>query len=256
MDQQTKSSEYEVTHFGGINQADSLLDVQKHEFATLQSLYPYEVGNLKRIPGKLFQLLYGGQVRGIFQMHTPFGNTLRFTQTTIGLYHDADSPSPWTPLAFQYLEMNDYILIQDEKAQGTEGGTFAVAGWRTRDINTEKHDTGNNCTIAANQFTLQPGTYRIHARVPQYSAGLAHARLQNITDGTTVLYSGNVYSNDAAVDGYNCVILGMFIIAAAKAFEIQHYCGVGKATNGFGRACNLVAGKVEIYTQVELVRVA
>lgn len=257
MDQQTEGTELEVTHLSGINQAVDQLDVEKHEFATLQSMYPYEVGNLRRIPGRQLETLYGGQVRGIFQMHTPYGRTIRFTQTTVGVYHDGDDPAPWTPLTESVLliEMNDYILLVDEKTLGTDGGTFTFNVWQKRDLNLEVNDAGNHASlIGANQFTLTAGTYRAHIRVPQYSVGLAYARLRNITDGITQLRSGNVYANDAAVDMYASVIIGQFVIAGTKTFEIQHRCAITKATNGYGRAVNI--DLTEWYTVAEFIKVA
>lgn len=153
--------------------------------------------------------------------------------------------------------MQDYILIHDEKALAADGGGFTLGAWRTRDINQLKMNVGAHCAlIGSNQFTLTAGTYRAHIRCPQYSVDLAVARLQNITAGTTVLRSGNVYANAAAVDCYAAVIMGQFTIAATTTFEIQHKCSATKATNGFGRATSIDAAFVELYTVAEFIKIA
>jgi hypothetical protein len=47
----------------------------------------------------------------------------------------------------------DYIEIQDQKAQNTNGGTFTSGAWRTRDLNTLVEDDGDHCSINYLAFT-------------------------------------------------------------------------------------------------------
>lgn len=258
----TTPKEQEVLQLGGVNEAVDLLQVEKYQFATLQSLMPVEVGELQRMLGKETERKFASSVMSIHQMHTPVGHTMRIIQTGANVEFDLDSPSEFGPLFTPDFvpppaDMQDYILLHDEKAFGTDGGGFTSAAWRTRDINQEKIDAGGHCAlIGANQFTLAAGTYRAHIRCPQYSVGLTIARLQNITAAATTLRSGNVYANDAAVDCYAAVIIGQFTIGVTTTFEIQHRSGVTKATNGFGRAVGLDATFVELYTVAEFIKIA
>lgn len=145
-----------------------------------------------------------------------------------------------------------YALLQDQKAQGTHGGTFTSGAWRTRDINTEVSDANAIVTIAANQFTLQAGTYRISASAPAYTGGTHRIKLYNITDAADE--AGCLGTSEYYGTPNRSFLGGAFTIAGAKVFEIRHYTSSTTATYGFGYAAN-IAGYVEIYTQVEIWKV-
>lgn len=150
----------------------------------------------------------------------------------------------------------NYVHLRDEKSSGTAGGGFTNGAWRTRTLNTETTDTGNVCTLSSNQFTLTAGTYHIHAKAPGFYVGQHRARLQNITDGTTVIEGGNQY-NDYTANApvaTDATLTGRFTIASSKAFELQHRCGVTAATNGFGYPCSF--GTNEVYAEVWLTKEA
>jgi hypothetical protein len=149
---------------------------------------------------------------------------------------------------------SDLIILQDQKAAGTNGGPFTLGAWQTRDLNTEVGDTGNHCTLAANQFTLSPGTYRIKATVPAYKVDNHKARLYNITDGSTVL-AGTSASCSATDNTVTCSFIeGVFTLATAKILEIQHQCETTRAADGCGHAFDF--GVNELYTSVKLEREA
>lgn len=143
-----------------------------------------------------------------------------------------------------------YILLQDQKAANTAGGTFTTGAWRTRDLNTEVSDAGGHCSLSTNQFTLAAGTYRILAFVPFVRTGSTAARLQNVTDATTTLESTSAFSTASTGDGAYNIISGRFTIASSKAFEIQQQGAQTVSTSGFGFQTNY--NSVEIYTSVEL----
>lgn len=145
---------------------------------------------------------------------------------------------------------SDYIHIRDEKADNTDGGTFTLGAWRTRDLNTELDDTGEDAALAANQITLEAGTYRCLISCPAYRVDAHKARLYNITDGATIL-GGTSERAAAAITATNkSIIVGRFTIAAQKVLEVQHYCIASMTTSGFGWAANV--GVNEVYTEVEL----
>lgn len=147
----------------------------------------------------------------------------------------------------------EYVLLQDQKAQNTAGGTFTSGAWRTRDLNTEVTDTANNCSLASNQFTLQPGTYRIKASAPGYLVNAHQAKLRNITDGSDVLLGTSEYAHGSYALTIRSWVAGQFTITAAKTFELQHQCGTSQSTTGLGQPANLTT---EIYSVVELWKVA
>lgn len=149
---------------------------------------------------------------------------------------------------------SDYILIRDEKADGTAGGTFTLGAWQTRTLNTETVDTGSHSAVAANQITLQAGTYRFRATAPAYKVDTHRLRLQNITAGTTVATGPAMRSAAAGDDIMLATVEGRFTIAAPTVYEVQHRSSATKATDGFGLAATF--GINEVFAQVEFWREA
>jgi hypothetical protein len=147
----------------------------------------------------------------------------------------------------------DYLKYEDQKAQNTSGGTFTSGSWQTRVINTEVSDVGGHGTLASNQITLAAGTYIIRASAPAFATNRHQARLQNVTDATTVLV-GTSEHTDTQGDGNQSRswVQGRFTIGASKALEIQHQCQGTRPTFGFGVESNFTT---EVYTVVELWKV-
>lgn len=151
------------------------------------------------------------------------------------------------------------IILEDQKTTNTNGGTFTSGAWRTRTLNTEVCDTGSNCSLSSNQFTLDAGTYEIEASASAYGVQYHACRLQNVTDSTTTLSGTSEFCDPRNTDtaSNRSFLRGRFTIASAKAFEIQHQCNSTLATTGFGNAVGAVftVGN-EVYTTVFLRKVA
>lgn len=139
------------------------------------------------------------------------------------------------------------IHVRDEKAAGTNGGTFTSGAWQTRTLNTSVTNTISGASLATNQITLPAGTYEIEARAPGLDCGNHKAKLRNITDGTDVIVGASTRSGDSNTQMEGTVV-GRFTIAASKVFELQHRCSVTKATTGFGQASNFSV--TEVYAEV------
>jgi hypothetical protein len=152
--------------------------------------------------------------------------------------------------------INDYILLTDEKANNTQGGTFTSGSYQTRDITTIASDVGGHCSISSNQITLAAGTYICSISAPAYYVEIHKAVLYNISDSAIELIGTAEVADNSSATGVvtRSFIKGQFTIASTKIFEVQHRCNVTKATTGFGVASNF--GEVEIYTTVEFWKVA
>jgi hypothetical protein len=156
---------------------------------------------------------------------------------------------------------SQYIHLQDRKAQNTDGDTATAGNWFTRVLNTECLDTGNNCSLASNKFTLAAGTYDIRAVVPGFGCNHFQARLYNSTDAAVVadtranhIYGSPAYSiNFPTSATAHSIIEGRFTLEAAKELTIQMQVSASRSTDGLGVAGNFAT---EIYTQVWLVKVA
>jgi len=146
----------------------------------------------------------------------------------------------------------EYIKLSDVKTPGSQGGTFTAGAWQTRTLNTEDSDTGGNCALAANQFTLDAGTYNILATAPVLAVEGHQARIANITD-STYIKGTCVYANAGNSVGNISVAQGQFTIASAKVFELQHWCNSTGTTSGFGTSVS--TGTNEIFSVVELWKV-
>lgn len=145
---------------------------------------------------------------------------------------------------------SSYAYIRDEKAAGTDGGTFTQGSWQTRVLNTEQADASGIVSIASNQFTLQAGTYFIRARAPALGCNFHQCKIRNITDSADTLIGTGMFA-DSTNNGCNVSeVQGRFTIAGAKAFELQHQCSATKATNGFGSKGNF--GVTEVFGEVEI----
>lgn len=187
-------------------------------------------------------------------------NNVRKALGTVGQVFVSDgTDAQWALLTFSNLSAAlgrvtpDYILIREEQASGTPGGTFTLGAWRTRALNTEAVDTGAHAAVAASQVTLQAGTYRFRAEAVAYDVDTHKLRLRNITAGTDVALGMNARCA-AADDGMSmATVEGRFTIVGATVFELQHQASATKATDGFGVAASF---GVEVYAQLALWREA
>lgn len=146
-----------------------------------------------------------------------------------------------------------YVLIKDIKANGTSGGTFTSGSWQDRTLNTLEADTTSGVTLSSNTITLPAGVWRCRIICPAIQVNSHQARLQNITDSTTVLTGTSEYS-DNTIGGHNTnpsFIVGRFTLSAAKDLKVQHRCSVTVSGYGFGAACSFGD---EVYTIAEFWR--
>lgn len=148
------------------------------------------------------------------------------------------------------------VVLRDEKASATAGGTFTNGAWRVRDLNTKATDTHSICTLAANQFSLPAGTYEIQAKAPGYNVAQHKAALYNVSDASYVIYGSSAYGAGGAIpDQERSEVIGVFTIAGSKTFEIRHQSINTAATYGFGYPSS-IASINEVYTEVFIRKIA
>lgn len=146
-------------------------------------------------------------------------------------------------------------FLRDNQSSGTAAQSISTGSYSTIRLNTLEGDT-NFISLSSNAFTLDPGTYRIHAYVPVASSGAAgraliKPRLQNTSDATTTILG--MISGDSEANGRGvgtAVVLGQFTITAEKTFEIQ---ARPTATALIGQPCSF--GDDETYTCVEIEKI-
>lgn len=143
------------------------------------------------------------------------------------------------------------LIIEDQKAVGTDAGTFTSGAFRTRDLNTAARNVIAGAALASNQITLQPGTYLVHFSAPGFSCGAHVGRFRNVTDGSTPVNGTSEDTDQGSNSTTRSEGWGVFTIATAKVFELQHRCTTTQATDGFGGASNL-GNAVELYSYVHI----
>jgi len=139
-------------------------------------------------------------------------------------------------------------VIEDQKSNGTDGGTFTSGAWRTRNLNTEVSDAAGIVSIASNQFTLSAGTYLIYAEAPGFYVNRHKAAIYNVTDSSYAAYGQSCYCSGVPAASTNATVSVVLTIGGTKAFELRHRCETTNATTGFGPASSF--GVIEVYSRV------
>ena len=136
-------------------------------------------------------------------------------------------------------KIGNWIVLEDQKAVNTAGGTFTSGAWRTRDLNTEVSDPNNNCALASNEFTLTAGNYGLLiASAPAFYVNRHQIRLYRVSPSPDNVALGSLaYSSSALVDGIQTRSFIFFVIgtlANDTTFRVEHRCEVTKTGNGLG----------------------
>ena len=141
------------------------------------------------------------------------------------------------------------VLMQDQKASGTNGGTPVAGVWQTRDLNTVVADPSGLITLTSNRFTSSVDGYLRWICPAIYASG-HKSRLYNVTDSvvaaigsSAITYNNSLGSSETFGSGY---------IVAGKSYRIEHRVDRSDGATGFGRACGF--GDIEVYTQAEFWR--
>jgi len=147
-----------------------------------------------------------------------------------------------------------YALLVDSKTTGTNGGTFTLGAWRTRDLQTEVYD-GIGISIATNDFTIPAGNYLVRWNAPAFNVRAHQSRLYDVTNTAIIAAGSSEYSRNPEIHAGGNVSNKSFGFARLTpsgdtAYRIEHYCEWTNTTYGFGDATGY--GPNELYTMVEI----
>lgn len=147
-----------------------------------------------------------------------------------------------------------FLHVRDQKASGTDGGTFTSGSYITRTLNNSQTNTITGASLASNRITLPAGTYRILACAPGYRVYRHKAILYNVTGSATL----KVGTAESATPGANVVtrsfVTGQFTLGVTSNLEIRHQCEQSFANQGLGWASGF--GDSEVYTDVMIWKVS
>lgn len=139
------------------------------------------------------------------------------------------------------------IHVRDEKASGTQGGTFTAGSYIARALNVVKTNTISGASLASNRITLPAGEYEIEASAPAYAVGLHKALLYNVSTAANLLIGTGEISISTSATQTKSVVKGRFTLAGSHQLELRHRCQVSRANDGFGVAPSF--GDVEVYAE-------
>lgn len=150
--------------------------------------------------------------------------------------------------------LGNQVIIIDQKASGTAGGTATAGSWQPRDMNTIKRNVNNTLiTLASNQIKLKRGTYRCWISCPARECGHHQSRLYNVSATTTLLVGSSADASAGANTCSRSFIVGTFTLNDDnQLIEVQTRVENTSSTDGFGNAVNF--GEVEVYTIAEFLQ--
>jgi hypothetical protein len=131
----------------------------------------------------------------------------------------------------------EYILLEDNRLIGTNGGSITKNVWTIRSLNTISKNSDFLIGLENNEFTLQTGNYDITAKFASSKVNKTQIRLCNVTNDSIELIG---LSDEASANNSLTTLYGIVSILENTTFRIEQICsktqnnvGVGSA-NGFG----------------------
>lgn len=112
---------------------------------------------------------------------------------------------------------------QDQKTQGTDGGTFTQLSWQTRVLNTSLSTGISGSSLSSNEISLPAGTYYVEAIAPGFICGRHKARLYNVTDASVLLVGTSEISGTGDAITTSSKISGRFTLSGTKSISLHHY---------------------------------
>lgn len=166
-------------------------------------------------------------------------------------WQSATNVAPFVPTSWNASEV---------QASGTGGGN-AVNGVNTRVLNTLTNagPSPSSVTLAANQLTLQPGTYRVTASAPGLAnllGGLRHILyLYDVTNAATAIRGSSEGSLALLNVQTRSMLSGQLVVATPTVYELRHYFS-SALTGGLGIPVGQGGANTEVYAQVAVARQA
>jgi hypothetical protein len=154
------------------------------------------------------------------------------------------------PMTWTSINTKKVWIISDQKASGTNGGTFTNGVFQTRTLNTiTSSQVNTEVTLSANIITITPGTYSIEATVPAYKVGNNVAQLFDSTNSIVIAFGTNATSATADNTTSNSIIKTTITVATTTNYTIRHRCVTSATNTGFGIATGF---GLETYTLVKI----
>jgi len=157
--------------------------------------------------------------------------------------------APATGGAFE----NEDLLMTNDQANNTGGGSATSGAWRTLVINTSKKNNITGASLSSNQITLPAGTYCVRAWQWFYHCARNKLRFYDATNTAAKVIGGSNYLDTDYNSAPNW-LNGYFVLSGSAACELQYQVQTTMATQGLGIETNF--STTEQYTSVAIWKVA
>lgn len=141
-------------------------------------------------------------------------------------------------------------IYQDQKLNGTDGGTATSGSRQTRELNTEVSNTLDSSSLASNAITLGAGSYKIKSWGQFNSVNSVQMFFKSTTTSKEIASTTGLIGLTSNDRGF-CLLEGTLTLTESEAFELQYQCGTTAADTGLGNPSSFNEG-VEIYAQVTI----
>jgi hypothetical protein len=140
-------------------------------------------------------------------------------------------------------------ILSDHQAYNQLGGG-STAGFNDRTLNTVEGESWF-VTLSSNQFTLEPGSYKISGQAPTFRVGAAHSRLYDVTNGVASILGYSDYTDTTGQTTVHSTFSGYVTIGASTIYKVQSYCQNAYSSSGLGYY-NSPSTEDSIYTTITI----
>ena len=139
--------------------------------------------------------------------------------------------------------------LTEVQAYNAEGGAAtSTNNWETRTLNTIEGESWF-LTLASNQFTLEPGAYKVQWEAPYYNTGYTQTVLYDVTNSAFKAIGNGNYINPSGGVGILVAGYSQFTISSSTVFSIKGRVSDTKSSNGMGNQSGFSDSK-SIFTMV------
>lgn len=156
-------------------------------------------------------------------------------------------------------------VFEDQKSNGTVGGTATTGAWTARTINTQVSNTITGVSLATDQITLPVGTYAVNFAATYRQTGQTLTRIKAISGTVDVTelrslpasYPGADSDSDSLIIDHWQGGFGILTVTATAVIELQYYAQASLGgTSSLGTPSTEPDTDVETYSRVTILDLA
>jgi hypothetical protein len=150
------------------------------------------------------------------------------------------------------------LIAEDQKANGTNGGSATSGSRQTRTLNTSLTNTITSASIntSTSEITLPAGTYYVECSAPYVGTGDTQQYFKSTTTSTELYSPSVLILSGSTSNSFEIVTRGYLTLAASETFKVEYQCTNGTASVGLGQATSFTASgsALERYAKVVIIK--